>query len=115
MSPCWPCDDSTAIENQILDTLVFTRFQERATSEIQRPRQTVSAADADRWLAFLAVQLAHERSYELNWQHLRRMFPAFGTPVRWAVLGGSLAWITAGTLFGISRAIAAGGSAWSSG
>ena len=103
--------DAAAIENQILDALVFARFHEHATSEIQRPRRPVSAADADRWLAFLAAQLARERSYELNWRHLRHTFPAFGTPVRWAVLGGALAWLTAGTLFGVSRGLAAGAAA----
>ena len=103
--------EAAAIENQILDALVFARFHEHATSEIQRPRRPVSAADADRWLAFLATQLVRERSYELNWRHLRHTFPAFGTPVRWAVLGGALAWITAGTLFGVSRGIAAGAGA----
>lgn len=103
--------DAAEIENRILDALVSTRFHEHATSENQRPRRPVSAADADRWLAFLAAQLARERSYDLNWQRLRHTFPAFGTPVRWAVLAGALAWMAAGTLFGVSRGMAAGVSA----
>ena len=103
--------DAAEIENQILDTLVFTRFHEHSTSENQRPRRPVSAADADRWLAFLATQLAREHSYELNWLRLRYTFPAFGSPVRWAVLAGTLAWISAGTLFGLFRGINAGISA----
>jgi hypothetical protein len=101
-------DDAAAIEAQILDALVFTRFHEHVTSESQRPRRPVSGRDADRWLAFLAVQLARERSYELDWRRLRYTFPAFGTPARWAILGGALAWIAAGTLFGVSRGMAAG-------
>ena len=103
--------DAEEIENHILDTLVFTRFHEHATSENRRPRRPVSAAEADRWLAFLATQLARERSYELNWLRLRYTFPAFGSPLRWAVLAGALAWITAGTLFGLCRGINAGISA----
>jgi hypothetical protein len=100
--------DPAAIEDQILDALVFTRFHKYATSENQRPRRPVDAADADRWLAFLATQLARERSYELDWRRLRHTFPAFSTPLRWAALGGALAWMAVGTLFGASRGLAAG-------
>lgn len=100
-----------AIEGQILDVLVITRFSQRATSENERPRRPVSAADADRWLAFLAAHLARERSYDLDWPLLRRALPVFGTPLRWAALGGGLAWLLAGTLFGVSRWLTAGTAA----
>lgn len=100
--------NAAAIEDQILDALVPTRFHEDATSENHRPSRPVTAADADRWLAFLAARLGREGSYELDWRRLRHTFPAFGTPLRWAVLGGVLAWVAAGTLFGVSRGIAAG-------
>jgi len=103
--------DAATIEDQILDALVPTRFHEDATSENQRPSRPVSADDADRWLAFLATRLAREGSYELDWRRLRHTFPAFRTPLRWAVLGGALAWAAAGTLFGMSRGMAAGVSA----
>jgi len=103
--------EAMAIEDQILDALVITRFSERATSEHERPRRPVNAADADRWLAFLAARLACNRSYELNWTRLRHALPVFSTPLRWAAFGGGLAWLAAGILFGVSRALTAGAAA----
>jgi len=103
--------EAAAIEDQILDALVITRFGERATSQHERPRRPVDAADADRWLTFLAGHLARDRSYELDWQRLRHALPAFGAPLRWAAFGGMLAWLLAGTVFGISRGLAAGAGA----
>src|SRR5712691_10829040 len=103
--------DAGAIEDRILDALVITRFSQRATSEHERPRRPVNPADADRWLAFLAAHLARDRSYELDWPRLRHALPAFGTPLRWAALGGGLAWLLAGTLFGVSRGLVSGAAA----
>jgi hypothetical protein len=103
--------EAAVIEDRILDALVVTRFSERATSENERPRRPVNAADADRWLAFLAGHLAREGSYELDWPRLRHAQPVFSTPLRWAAFGGGLAWVLAGTLFGVSRALIAGASA----
>jgi hypothetical protein len=103
--------EAATIEDQILDALVTTRFGERATSQNRRPRRPVNPADADRWLAFLARHLAHHRTYELDWQRLRHALPAFGTPLRWAALAGTLAWLLAGAAFGASRGLAAGAMA----
>ena len=100
--------EAAAIEDQILDALVTTRFGERATSQNKRPRRPVNPADADRWLAFLARHLTRHRTYELDWQRLRYAFPAFGGPLRWAALAGALAWLLAGAVFGASRGLAAG-------
>jgi hypothetical protein len=90
------------------DALVTTRFSQRATSESERPPRPIDAADADRWLAFLAAHLARDRSYELDWPRLRHALPVFGSPLRWAAFGGGIAWLLAGILFGVSRGLAAG-------
>lgn len=100
--------DAAAIADQILDALVATRFTEHAASEQERPRQPVRADDAHRWLSFLAAHLAREHSYDLTWPRLRHAFPAFSTPLRWAVFTGALAWLVAGLVFAASHALATG-------
>ncbi len=82
--------DAAAIENEILDALVFARFHEHATSEIQRLRRPVSAADADSVAglprcatgprAHLRAELAAPAAYVSRLQHP----PALGGPGRCA-------------------------------
>jgi hypothetical protein len=94
-----------AVENRLLDGLIDASFGARATSEQARPDQPWSARDADQWLTFLARHLARWRSYDLDWLRLRYAVPAFADPLRRACLGAVLAFVLAGTLFGLGRGL----------
>jgi hypothetical protein len=102
-------DDQAAVESQLLDGLIGASFGARATSEEARPDQPWDARDAERWLAFLARHLARWRSYDLDWLRLRYAVAAFTDPLRRAGLGAVLAFVLAGTLFGLGRALPFGG------
>jgi len=94
-----------AVESRLLGSLIDASFEARATSEQGRPDQLWSAQDADRWLTFLARHLARWRSYDLDWRRLRYAVPAFTDPLRRACLGAVLAFVLAGTLFGLGRGL----------
>jgi hypothetical protein len=100
--------DQDTIENEILKSIISARFRSRATSQDARPEQPWSAQDANRWLTFLAAHLTSLRTYDLDWARLRYALPAFTSPSRRSVLSAALAWILAGTIFGLSRALAFG-------
>jgi NACHT domain len=93
------------IESRLLDGLIGASFGARATSEEARPLQPWNAGDADRWLTFLACHLARWRSYDLDWLRLRYAVAAFTDPLRRACLGAVLAFVLAGTLFGLGRGL----------
>ncbi len=95
----------SAVESHLLDGLIDARFGARATSEQARPAQPWNARDADRWLTFLARHLARWRSYDLDWLRLRYAVAAFTDPLRRACLGAVLAFVLAGTLFGLGRGL----------
>jgi hypothetical protein len=94
-----------AVESRLLGGLIEASFGARATSEQDRPDQPWSAQDADRWLTFLARHLDRWRSYDLDWRRLRYAVPAFTDPLRRACLGAVLAFVLAGTLFGLGRGL----------
>jgi hypothetical protein len=102
-------DDQAAVESQLLDGLIGASFGARATSEEARPDRPWDARDAERWLTFLARHLARWRSYDLDWLRLRYAVAAFTDPLRRACLGAVLAFVLAGTLFGLGRALPFGG------
>ena len=93
------------VESRLLGGLIEASFGTRATSEQARPDRPWSAQDADRWLTFLARHLARWRSYDLDWRRLRYAVPAFTDPLRRACLGAVLAFVLAGTLFGLGRGL----------
>jgi hypothetical protein len=93
------------VESRLLGGLIEASFGTRATSEQARPDRPWSAPDADRWLTFLARHLARWRSYDLDWRRLRYAVPAFTDPLRRACLGAVLAFVLAGTLFGLGRGL----------
>src|SRR5581483_11205831 len=94
-----------AVESRLLGGLIEATFGARATSEEDRPDQPWSGRDADRWLTFLARHLARWRSYDLDWRRLRYAVRAFTDPLRRACLGAVLAFVLAGTLFGLGRGL----------
>ena len=102
-------DDQAAVESQLLDGLIGASFGARATSEEARPDRPWDARDAERWLTFLARHLARWHSYDLDWLRLRYAVAAFTDPLRRACLGAVLAFVLAGTLFGLGRALPFGG------
>jgi NACHT domain len=95
----------TAVESYLLGSLIGASFGARATSEQTRPAQLWNAREADRWLSFLARHLARWRSYDLDWLRLRYAVAAFTDPLRRACLGAVLAFVLAGTLFGLGRGL----------
>jgi hypothetical protein len=94
-----------SVESRLLGGLIDASFGVRATSEEARPDRPWSAQDADRWLTFLARHLDRWRSYDLDWRRLRYAVPAFTDPLRRACLGAALAFVLAGTLFGLGRGL----------
>ena len=84
------------VEAHLLDDFIPAAF---AT----RQRHGWPAADAERWLGFLAVHLDRSGTRDLEWWRLETAIPA---PARW-LAPGVAAWLSIGAVFGTIA-----GSAW---
>jgi hypothetical protein len=104
--------DRAAIEGHLLDALLPAVYRVIA-GDPERPRAT--AAQAHRWLTFIAVHVTRERTFGLYWWRLHQAVSRVGfavlLSVPWAVLGlltagpvvGLPAGAVVGILFGVSR------------
>jgi hypothetical protein len=100
-------DDQAGMEATIVRDFVSAMFTARASSEYDRPKHPWKPGDAARWHNFLARLLVRLDSHDLGWRQLRQALPVFRTPLRMAAFAGLLAWVLAGTAFGLSEALAA--------
>lgn len=97
-----------AIENRLLDLLIPARFRLRGADDSGIRVTRREAKYACRWLSLIAAHLEALHTPDLGWLQLCYALPAFTTPIRRAVLGGSVAWVVTGILFGAAQAISHG-------
>ncbi|QRP50298.1 BTAD domain-containing putative transcriptional regulator [Amycolatopsis sp. FDAARGOS 1241] len=113
-------EDEAALEGQLLDSLVPNAYAQVPQPPGRNPKTSPSgrytAAQAMRWLGFLARHLEQRRSRDLAWWRLHHAVPA-GTR---AVLAGTLiavfffaaGWFSAGPALAVIYALSFGGAGY---